>query len=58
MNVIMLLILIITSLLRGPGNSPSVIGIKRCYPVDNLLFAILIAGGIVLTIIGGVVVKK
>jgi hypothetical protein len=54
----MLLILVITSLLRGPGHSPSVIGIQRCYPVDHVLFAILIVGGIVLTIIGGIVVKK
>ncbi len=50
----MICILILASVLRGPGKTPSVIGVIRCDPADHAILACLILSGIMLTILGSV----
>ncbi len=50
----MIIILILASIFRGPGKTPSVIGVIRCAPADHAILACLILSGILLTILGSV----
>lgn len=54
----MLLLLFLTSLFRGNGKNPSVVGVTKCKPNDHIIFASLLLGGIILTVIGGIVVQR
>lgn len=54
----MLLLLFLTSLFRGNGKTPSVVGVTKCKPNDHIIFASLLLGGIILTVIGGVLVQR
>lgn len=51
----MLALLIILTLLRGPGNTPSIVKIKRCQPLDWTLLALLIAAALALTVAAGLI---
>ena len=50
LNLAMLISLIILTLLRGPGNKNSVIGVKRCDKLDWVLLALLFIISIMLTL--------
>ena len=52
----MIFVLFLTSLLRGPGDKPSLIGVSRCDDADFAFFGCLIGLGLVFTIIGRAVV--
>ena len=54
----MLFLLFITSLFRGNGKTPSVVGVTKCQPADHGIFASLIIGGIILTFAGAYVTRK
>merc|ERR1719491_2581114 len=54
----MMLILFIIQLLRGSGKEPSIIGATRCTDTDWILFSILLAASITMTIIAVVVQRK
>jgi hypothetical protein len=58
LNCLMLLLLFLTSLFRGNGKNPSVVGVTKCKPNDHIIFASLLLGGIILTVIGGIVVQR
>ena len=52
-----MLTLLILSLIKGKGDG-SMAGLMKCSPIDWLLFALLCATGVILTIIGILVLKK
>jgi uncharacterized membrane protein YfcA len=58
LNFGMLLILFVLTLLRGPGDEPSLIGVVRCDPMDWVLFSVLIALSVVVTVIVLVILRR
>jgi hypothetical protein len=54
----MLIILLVTSLLRGSGKSPSIANVNRCDPADITIQVILFGAAIIFTIISAIWVKR
>ena len=48
--VCMVLFLFVIALFRGDGRQPSVVGVEKCQPLDHVLLALLITGGVFSTI--------
>ena len=51
LNFLMLLIMVVCMVLRGPGSEPSVIGVKACDAPDFLFLALIAVSAVVLTFI-------
>ena len=51
LNFLMLLIMVVCMVLRGPGSEPSVIGVKACDAPDFLFLAAIAVAAAILTLI-------
>jgi len=54
----MLILLVVINYLRGTGKVPSIVGVTKCSPLDNALFAILVVSGFLVTGVSGLIVKR
>jgi hypothetical protein len=58
LNISMVFILFVVKFLAGNVNQPSILGIKACDPIDNLLSATVFVAAIVITIVAVILVRK
>lgn len=47
-----------SSLFRGNGKTPSVVGVTKCLPADHIILVLLIISGIVYTVIASLWVRR